>query len=114
MPLRRHRLAEINVDVDWKQRSWLGWSAPRNVVAGESHYQEALVAIAGPVREGGYCLPVEAVLRREPSNPYDGNAIRVEVAQLKVGYIARAIAGQLASGLDEASCSSFSVCGAVR
>lgn len=108
------RLAAINVTVGWKQGSWIDWPAPRNVVAGESHYQEALVAIAGPICERGYCLPVEALLIREPSNPYDPNAIRVEVAHRKIGYVARAIAAQLADGLDEAGCSAFSVCGVVR
>ncbi len=45
-------------------------------VAGESHYQDALRAIAG---DGEVRHDAEAHLIPEPENEYDPNAIRVEI-----------------------------------
>ena len=82
-------------------------------VTGESHYQNNLMAIAGLKTEGGYNLAIDAVLVREPDNEYDENAIAVyarvkdaDVGALKVGYVARELAVDLAPALDEknASC----------
>jgi hypothetical protein len=60
-------------------------------VAGESHYQEALRAIAGetsgPVRH-----ETTAHLIPEPENEYDPDAVRVEIAGAKVGYLPRSLA----------------------
>lgn len=58
-------------------------------VAGESHYQDALRAIAGP---GEVRLETEAQLVAEPDNPHDANAVRVEIEGAKVGYLPRALA----------------------
>jgi hypothetical protein len=40
-------------------------------------------------------------LVREPGNPYDPNAIRVELARLYLGYVPRHIAEDLAPVMDE-------------
>jgi hypothetical protein len=61
----------------------------RTPVVGESHYQPALRAIAGPPRRGGVQVPVRARLIAEPSNPYDANAIAIHVEGAKVGYLSR-------------------------
>lgn len=64
-------------------------------VVGESHYQPALHAAAGgrPAGEGlAGNLPVEATLVPEPENPYDVNAVRIDVGGRPVGYLARAVA----------------------
>jgi hypothetical protein len=45
-------------------------------VAGQNHYQPA-------------------ILRSEPTNPHDGNAIAVEISGLKVGYLDRHTATKL-------------------
>ena len=58
-------------------------------VAGESHYQEALRAIAGP---GDVRHDTEAHLIPEPENEYDPNAVRVEIDGHKVGYLPRDLA----------------------
>lgn len=58
-------------------------------VVGESHYQDALIAIAGPYSEGGRSMRCYAVLDPEDDNPYDSNAVRVEIGGDTVGYIAR-------------------------
>ena len=51
---------------------------------------------------------------REPDNHYDANAIRAEIRGKQVGYLARQIAAQVAPPLDQASVTSFSVCGVIR
>jgi hypothetical protein len=59
-------------------------------VVGESHYQPALEAAAGGrTSEGAACPLVTALLVREPRNPFDARAIRVDVGGQTVGYIPR-------------------------
>lgn len=67
----------------------------RLAVVGESHYQDALRLAAGGKASGANFedhLPVTAVLVPEPENPWDGNAVRVDVLlgnrPLTVGYLA--------------------------
>jgi hypothetical protein len=67
-------------------------------VAGESHYQEALRAIAG---SGEVRLAVESQLVPEPDNPHDPNAVRVEIEGAKVGYLPRALAAAWSARLAE-------------
>lgn len=61
-------------------------------VVGESHYQRALIDIAGPQIEGGRTVKCQAILNREDGNPYDSNAVRVEIGGDTVGYIPRSLA----------------------
>jgi hypothetical protein len=62
----------------------------RLAVVGESHYQPALAAVAGPKRAGGVEVVVQAVLAAEPNNPYDSHAVAVHlVGGGKVGYLSR-------------------------
>lgn len=61
-------------------------------IVGESHYQDALRAIAGPEAPSGHQLEVRAQLIPEPSNPHDGNAVAVFINGQKVGYLARDLA----------------------
>lgn len=58
-------------------------------VVGESNYQQALERICGGRGERGAHCQVTAVLRLEPTNPYDSNAVRVEVGDRLVGYLSR-------------------------
>lgn len=67
-------------------------------VAGESHYQEALRAIAGA---GEVRHETEARLIAEPENEYDPNAVRVEIDGHKVGYLPRDLAPSWAPQLAE-------------
>lgn len=60
-------------------------------MAGESHYQDALHAIAGTC-EGEVRFETTAALVPEPGNPHDPNAVRVEVDGRLVGYLPRAAA----------------------
>lgn len=57
-------------------------------VAGSSHCQDALLNICGGKHaKSGWHKHVEATLIREPENPHDRNAVRVEIDGKKVGYI---------------------------
>ena len=58
-------------------------------VAGESHYQDALRALAGP---GHVRRDTEARLVAEPDNVHDPHAVRVEIDGHKVGYLPRELA----------------------
>jgi hypothetical protein len=100
---------------DWiDTHVWVGWEAPRNYIAGESKYGEALTSLTGPPCDDGYCTPVVVTLIREPNNAYDPNAIRAEVSLAHVGYLRRGIASQLASPLDGARIRSLRVAGLLR
>lgn len=59
------------------------------LVVGESFYQDALLAIAGPKGEEGACHACLATLVCEPSNPYDPNAVAVTIDGRKVGHLNR-------------------------
>jgi hypothetical protein len=59
-------------------------------VVGESHYQSALEAASGGrTPDGAACPLVTALLVKEPRNPYDQHAVRVDVGGQTVGYIPR-------------------------
>lgn len=108
-------LAPANVDVEWDSAGhWRSWEAPGNFVVGESHYAEALTALAGPPCAAGYLIPVTVSIVREPQNAYDRNAFRAEVGGRQVGYLPRHIAAQLAAPLDSVGCPSFTICGILR
>jgi hypothetical protein len=49
-------LPPANVPEDWiTSGEWMTWEPPRNVIAGEASYVDALEALAGPVCDEGYC-----------------------------------------------------------
>ena len=58
-------------------------------IVGESHYQEAIEAICGRRTEESADLIVQAVLVHEDENPYDSQAIRVDIQGHTVGYLSR-------------------------
>jgi hypothetical protein len=76
------------------QPTWTGGLRPTPLlggfdveVVGESNYQAALSAACGGLTRDGVEYDCVAVLRAEPGNPYDPNAIRVEVDGRLVGYL---------------------------
>jgi hypothetical protein len=109
-------VAEANVPDNWIETGvWRDWvDCPHNVVRGEAQYQEDIRGLAGPIGKKGVLIPVPVVLKREPSNRYDENAIRAEIAERVVGYLARDIAAALAPLLDSNSIPSFQVAGVIR
>jgi hypothetical protein len=90
------------------------WEAPRNWIRGESQHVAAIAAIAGPVRERGYLIPVDVVLEREPKNAYDPNAVRALVRGVMVGRLAREIAAQVSPAMAAAKAKRLVVPGVVR
>lgn len=84
------------------------------MVRGEEHRQENLQRFAGPVRRWGYLVPIDVVIVREQGNPYDPNAIRVEIQGLLVGYIAKEIAAALSPALAREHCQSLNLAGIIR
>ncbi|WP_417257351.1 hypothetical protein [Celeribacter sp.] len=59
-------------------------------IVGESNYQKALHAIAGPRTEDGARHKCQAVIIPEPLNKHDKNAVAVFIDRKKVGYLSRA------------------------
>jgi hypothetical protein len=56
---------------------------------GESRYLDAFEAIFGARSEEGISARGDALLVREPSNPYDANAVAVHIEGRHVAYLSR-------------------------
>lgn len=69
-------------------------------IVGESNYQSTLIDLCGPPKPDGYRTRLTAMLCREPGNPHDPNAIRVDIQGRTVGYIDRSQAAQWAPRMD--------------
>jgi hypothetical protein len=67
-------------------------------VVGESFYRAALTRIAATA---GPSRVLSATLRPDPSNPYDRNAVRVEIDGELVGHVPRDLAGLIAGPIAE-------------
>jgi hypothetical protein len=71
-------------------------------VVGESNYQDALEQICGGRSEDGANLTIKARLIHEDSNPYDNQAIRIDIKRRTVGYLDRKSARLYRKRLEEA------------
>jgi hypothetical protein len=71
-------------------------------IVGESKYQTNLEWICGVRTENGEDRVVTATLILENSNPYDQNAVRVDIEGLTVGYLSRDLAKQYRARLQQA------------
>jgi hypothetical protein len=110
---RRLPLAPPNVPPDWVATdAWREWEAPKDLTRGGYDHMEALAALAGRPRPGGWLLPVAATLVRDPH--HDAIAIRVEVADRQVGRLAAILARQLAPRMDRDGIRGFAVCAVIR
>ena len=58
-------------------------------IVGESKYQDNLEKLAGGRDEESVEIEVVAVLILEDNNPYDSNAVRVDIEGITVGYFSR-------------------------
>ena len=56
---------------------------------GESHYQDVLGQICGGRTEDGVDKFIDAVVVCEHDNPYDQDAVRIEISGLTVAYLSR-------------------------
>jgi hypothetical protein len=69
-------------------------------VVGESHYQDALWRIVGGRSTERVSFDVDSCcLVGEPGNPFDANAISVQIGGATVGYLSRADAAEYGPGL---------------
>jgi hypothetical protein len=69
---------------------------------GESHYQEALETVAGGRTSFGVHIPlITAQLVREPTNPYDPDAVRVEADGRQLGYLPKEDAPRFHAAIDK-------------
>lgn len=59
-------------------------------VVDAADYQDALEALGGQRSRAGSIEPVVALLSREPGHPHNKDAVRVDVGDATVGYIAKA------------------------
>lgn len=58
-------------------------------IVGEASFQEELEEICGEKTEEGYSEIVEAIIIHEDDNPYDEQAVRVDIEGYTVGYFNR-------------------------
>ena len=69
-------------------------------VVGESSYQKNLIAVCGPYGQNeSQQKQATAVLVPEPTNPYDKNAVAVQLSGRTVGYLSRETARSYCSNL---------------
>lgn len=78
-------------------------------VVGESRFQDNLVAIFGPHGRQERRERAEAVLRPEPDNAHDPNAVAVYIKGLQVGYLPRAQAARVGRAMASAGLASVKV-----
>jgi len=71
-------------------------------VVGESNYQDVLSSIAGGFSRESQYIDCDAVIEKEPSNPYDSNAVKVTINKLVVGYIPARDAVRVGNALTKA------------
>ncbi len=77
---------------------------------GEANFQDALLRLTGGRKlEHGVKQDAVAVLKAEPSNPHDPNAVAITIGGKQVGYLARKQAADLCAFLklhdaEEATC----------
>ena len=69
-------------------------------VVGEAKFQGEPESIVGGRSEEGAEYRCNAVLRREPENPHDPNAVRVEIDGHCVGYLRRAAAKEFSQEIN--------------
>lgn len=59
-------------------------------VVGESHYESNLRELCGQAEATMRQFATTAILTLENNNPYDRNAVRVDISGLTVGHLSRA------------------------
>lgn len=104
-----------NVLNNWKDsEAWRSWESPLDIVRGEPRLQDVLTKLAGPTRKQGYLIPVAVTLRREPSNPYDRHAIKVQISAYSVGYVTPELSEQLSRLFEKSGFPLLLVAGLIR
>lgn len=99
---RQRALLPPNLEENWTDddRVRNSFGPPWLDIAGIHHYKEALLDLLRPHMDGAKALYTEAVLTREPENPADTMAVRVDIGRTKVGYLRARDAERYASVMD--------------
>lgn len=79
---------------------WGSKSPPIPCVVSEGYHEAGFAAAVGPPRAIGYLEAVGARLVREPDTRYDRNIVRVEIADIPVGQLARDVSAEIAPQMD--------------
>src|SRR5690348_6253660 len=95
---RRGSLGPVQVEATAVSVSLLGGQDDLEVV-GELAYQNALWRLSGGTLGDRIRCQILAVLVPEPTNPFDGNAIAVQIEGQVIGYLSRATAQDYLPGL---------------
>lgn len=95
---------------------WGSWDVPSNLIVGESNYSGALSGLLGKwaydFNDVIFLTPV--VFERQPSNPYDSNAIQALVLGRKVGHLPSVIAAKLSPVMDRQGVKEFEAPGVIH
>lgn len=73
-------------------------------IVGEASYQDALDRLAGGKTDAGVNVEKWATLVMEKNNPFDPNAVRVDIEGQTVGYLSRAHAQRFRKTINRSNC----------
>lgn len=73
-------------------------------IVGEASYQNALDQLAGGKTDAGVHVQKFATLIMEKNNPFDRNAVRVDIEGQTVGYLSRAHAVRFRKTINRSHC----------
>lgn len=73
-------------------------------IVGEASYQDALDRLAGGKTDAGVHVQKWATLVMEKNNPFDPNAVRVDIEGQTVGYLSRAHAVRFRKTINRSNC----------
>jgi len=73
-------------------------------IVGEASYQNALDQLAGGKTEAGVTVQKMATLIMEKNNPFDPNAVRVDIEGHNVGYLSRTHAARFRKTINRSNC----------
>lgn len=87
------------------QRKTLPRSGSYNFdIVGEASYQDTLDRLAGGKTDAGVHVQKLATLLMEKNNPFDANAVRVDIEGQTVGYLSRAHAQRFRKTINRSNC----------
>ena len=90
---------------------WDSWGAPFNA-AREGHHQDEIMGILAEEERRHFLVkPLTLRLVREPENPYDRHAIRIECQDVFVAYLRRTLAPAVSQAMQAAGIEDMYVAG---
>lgn len=83
-------------------------------IVGEASYQNALDQLAGGKTDAGVHVKKWATLIIEKNNPFDPNAVRVDIEGQTVGYLSRTHAVRFRKTINRSNCVAPTICPVLR